>query len=106
MQAVRHSSAYVMQLHGTWRVIVPIRGRLSPQVLAPGFATRAAASEWLGSAEGQSVIDLERTQRRPIRPAQPTAPALAQTQISSASDGRCGPASARWWHGADEVRWG
>ena len=74
MQAVRHSPAYVMRLREAWRVIVPVRGRLSPQVLAHEFTTKAAASEWLESAEGQRVIALERTQVRPIRPVRTAAP--------------------------------
>jgi hypothetical protein len=81
MEAVRHSPAYVMPLQGTWRVIVPIRGRLSPKVLTPEFATRAAASEWLESAEGQSVVAFERRQKRQIMPARNPAPAAAQSAI-------------------------
>jgi hypothetical protein len=48
MQAVRHSPPYAIELHRAWRIIVPIRGRLSAQVLTEAFATRAAAQEWLG----------------------------------------------------------
>lgn len=81
MQAVRYSPAYVMSLRGTWRVIVPIRGRLSPQVLRPEFATRAAASEWLESAEGQSLVAFERTQKRQFMPARKPAPAAAHYAI-------------------------
>jgi hypothetical protein len=66
MQAVRHAPAYVMPLQGAWRVIVPIRGRLSPQVLAPEFATKAAAAEWLDSPDGHSAIAGERARRRQI----------------------------------------
>jgi hypothetical protein len=68
MQAVRHSPPYAMELHRAWRIIVPIRGRLSAQVLTEAFATRAAAQEWLASAEGQSAVELERTQIRPAAP--------------------------------------
>jgi hypothetical protein len=67
MQAVRHAPAYVMPLQGAWRVIVPIRGRLSPQVLAPEFATKAAAAEWLDSPDGHSTIANERARRRQIQ---------------------------------------
>jgi hypothetical protein len=67
MQAVRHSPAYVMPLQGAWRVIVPIRGRLSPHILAPEFATKAAAAEWLNSSDGHSAIAIERARRRQIR---------------------------------------
>jgi hypothetical protein len=66
MRAVRYAPAYVMPLHGAWRVIVPIRGRLSPQVLAPEFATKAAAAEWLDSPDGHSAIAGERARRRQI----------------------------------------
>jgi len=66
-----------MRLREAWRIIVPIRGRLNPQVLAHEFTTKAAASEWLESAEGQRVIALERTRRRQIMPARQPAPAPA-----------------------------
>ena len=66
MQAIGHAPAYVMPLQGSWRVIVPIRGRLSPQVLAPEFATKAAAAEWLDSPDGHSAIAGERAPRRQI----------------------------------------
>jgi hypothetical protein len=67
MRAVRYAPAYVMPLQGAWRVIVPIRGRLSPQVLAPEFATKAAAAEWLDSPDGHSTIANERARRRQIQ---------------------------------------
>jgi hypothetical protein len=64
MQAVRHAPAYVMPLQGAWRVIVPIRGRLSPQVLAPEFATKAAAAEWLDSPDWSQRLSLASVLRR------------------------------------------
>ena len=67
MQAVRHASAYVMPLQGAWRVIVPIRERLSPQVLAPEFPSKAAAAEWLHSPDGHSTIAKEHARRRQIQ---------------------------------------
>jgi hypothetical protein len=54
MQAVGHAPAYVTPLQRSWRVIIPIRGRLRP--LAPEFATKAAAAEWLDSPDGHSAI--------------------------------------------------
>ena len=71
MPAVRHSPAYVMRWRGAWRIVVPIRGRLNPQVLAHEFATKAAASDWLQSLEGQRTVDDERTQIRPVRAISP-----------------------------------
>ena len=73
MQAVRHSPPYAIELHRAWRIIVPI----SAQVLTEAFATRAAAQEWLASAEGQSAVELERTQIRPAAPLRTSAAAFA-----------------------------
>ena len=38
-----HPPAYVAQLRKAWRVVVPVRGRLSPRVIARAFPTQSAA---------------------------------------------------------------
>jgi hypothetical protein len=51
-----HPPAYVAKLRKAWRVVVPIRGRLSPRVIAHAFPTQSAALSWLASGEGQSAV--------------------------------------------------
>ncbi len=63
-QRAPHSPAYVAKLRKVWRVIVPIRGRLSPRVIAREFPTQAAASNWLTSEEGQNAVARERVGHR------------------------------------------
>ena len=56
-----HPPAYVAQLRKAWRVIVPVRGRLSPRVIARAFPTQSAALSWLATEEGQSAVARERS---------------------------------------------
>ena len=65
-QHAQHSPAYTAKLRKGWRVIVPVRGRLTPRVIAREFSTQAAASNWLTSEEGQSMVALERARQRSI----------------------------------------
>ena len=55
-----HPPAYVAKLRKAWRVIVPIRGRLSPRVIAREFPTQLAALSWLASKDGQNAVARER----------------------------------------------
>ena len=55
-----HSPAYVVKLRKAWRVIVPIRGRLNPRVIAREFPTQSAALSWLVSEDGQNGVARER----------------------------------------------
>lgn len=50
------SPPYVMRRYGDWRVIIPVRGKLSPYVAGPRFKTELEAVTWLNSPEGQVVI--------------------------------------------------
>ena len=61
-----HSPAYVAQIRQSWRVVVPIRGRLSPTICTPEFETQIGAIAWLQSAAGQQEVALARAARRPI----------------------------------------
>ena len=55
-----HAPAYVAKLRKAWRVVVPIRGRLSPRVIARAFPSQSAALSWLASKEGQTAVARER----------------------------------------------
>jgi hypothetical protein len=56
-----HSPAYVAQIGSWWRVVVPVRGRLSPDVTGPKFLTRATAQSWLEHRHGQQAVDKVRS---------------------------------------------
>ena len=56
-----HPPAYVAKLRKAWRVVVPIRGRLSPRVIARAFPSRSAALTWLSSDDGQNAVARERS---------------------------------------------
>jgi hypothetical protein len=56
-----HPPAYVAKLRKAWRVVVPVRGRLSPRVIARAFPTQSAAVHWLTSQEGQDAVARERS---------------------------------------------
>lgn len=51
-----HPPPYVLKHRGAWRVIVPIRGRLSPKVCDVEFPTREVAQGWMQSADGVLAI--------------------------------------------------
>jgi hypothetical protein len=51
-----HPPAYVTRLRKAWRVVVPVRGRLTPRLIAREFPTQSAAFHWLASEEGQSEV--------------------------------------------------
>ena len=55
-----HAPAYVAKLRKAWRVVVPIRGRLSPRVIARAFPSQSAAFHWLASEDGQNAVARER----------------------------------------------
>jgi hypothetical protein len=59
-----HAPAYVAKLRKAWRVIVPVRGRLSPRVIARAFPSQSAALSWLASEEGQNAVAHERSGHR------------------------------------------
>lgn len=56
-----HPPAYVAKLRKAWRVIVPVRGRLSPRLIAREFPTQSAALRWLASEDGQRAVAQERS---------------------------------------------
>ena len=56
MKRQDHPPAYVLQIKRQWRVVVPIRGKLTPKICAPEFPSRGAAEAWLRSDEGEREI--------------------------------------------------
>jgi hypothetical protein len=60
VQRAPHTPAYVAKLRRAWRVVVPVRGRLSPRVIARAFPSQSAALSWLASKEGQTAVARER----------------------------------------------
>ncbi len=56
--------AYPMQIAGQWRVVVPIRGKLTPRVHAHVFSNRDEADRWVRSETGRQIV-AEMRERRP-----------------------------------------
>ena len=57
MKNFEHAPAYVLEIRNAWRVVVPIRGKLTPRIGADIFPTRSAAEAWLLSDMGVREID-------------------------------------------------
>ena len=55
-----HPASYTMELKRSWRVIVPVRGRLEPRVCREKFAFKADALAWMNSTDGKQAIALVR----------------------------------------------
>jgi hypothetical protein len=60
VQRAPHTPAYVAKLRRAWRVVVPVRGRLNPRMIAREFSTQSAALSWLASEDGQNAVARER----------------------------------------------
>ena len=56
-----HSPAYSLEMKARWRIVVPIRGKLTPRICPDEFATREAAITWLQSEEGALAVDMLRS---------------------------------------------
>lgn len=63
MPAHPPSPPYVMKRYGVWRVIIPVRGKLSPRVAVPCFGSESEALVWLASDEGEASILQARTRQ-------------------------------------------
>jgi hypothetical protein len=57
MKRQAHPPAYVLQIKRQWRVVVPIRGKLTPKICATEFRSRGIAEAWLRSDEGEREIE-------------------------------------------------
>ncbi len=61
-QTEAHRSAYVAELRqGDWRVVVPVRGKLSPRIAQRSFPNQREASAWLLSEAGVQTVSVLRT---------------------------------------------
>jgi hypothetical protein len=49
--------AYVLQIRKHWRIVVPIRGKLTPKRCTAEFPSRASAEAWLCSDDGKRTVD-------------------------------------------------
>lgn len=58
MKRQNHPPAYVLEIKRRWRVVVPIRGKLTPKIHGAEFSSRASAQAWLRSEDGQHMVDL------------------------------------------------
>jgi len=58
---LNHSPAYTLEIKAKWRIVVPIRGKLTPRICPEEFATQEAARHWLHSEEGFLAIDMLRS---------------------------------------------
>ena len=55
--AIRSASPpYIVALGIAWRIVIPVAGKLAPVVPPERFETRAAAREWLTSADGKDAL--------------------------------------------------
>jgi hypothetical protein len=60
LRTINHSPAYVLQIKKQWRVVVPVRGKLTPRICPEEFSTQAAAEAWLQSDEGARAVEAQR----------------------------------------------
>src|SRR4051794_5748955 len=60
MKSLNHSSAYVLQIKRQWRVVVPVRGKLTPRICAAEFPSHESAEAWLRSDVGLRTIEAQR----------------------------------------------
>jgi len=88
MRAVHHSPAYVLEMRGRWRIVVPVRGKLAPKICPAEFATRAGAEAWLRSEEGALTVSLTRAGASSGRGRRPDEPAGGDATGGSAEEPR------------------
>jgi hypothetical protein len=61
MRRQDHPPAYVLQIKRHWRVVIPIRGKLTPKICAKEFPSRSTAESWLRSHEGEHEVESYRS---------------------------------------------
>jgi hypothetical protein len=61
MKRQDHSPAYVLEIRRQWRVVIPVRGKLTPRICATEFPSRANAEAWLHSSEGERTVNAYRS---------------------------------------------
>lgn len=57
MKRQDHSPAYVLEIKRQWRVVIPVRGKLTPRICATEFPSCARAEAWLHSSEGERTVN-------------------------------------------------
>jgi hypothetical protein len=57
MKGQDHPPAYALQFKRQWRIMVPIRGKLTPKICPAEFPSRGSAEAWLRSDEGKLMVD-------------------------------------------------
>lgn len=67
MKTLEHSPAYVLQIRRHWRIVVPVRGKLTPAILPEEFPCEASARAWLASSEGADEVQARRRVRTQAR---------------------------------------
>ena len=67
---LHQAPAYALQIKATWRIVVPIRGKLTPRICPEEFATAEAARSWLESEEGSLAVDVLRSGAKIRQPLQ------------------------------------
>jgi len=55
-----HPAPYAMELKKSWRVIVPLRGKLEPGICPERFTSKTDALSWMHSPEGKQAIFIVR----------------------------------------------
>jgi hypothetical protein len=65
MKRQDHPPAYVLQIKRQWRVVVPMRGKLTPKICAKEFPSRRAAEAWLRSDDGEHEVETYRSRLVP-----------------------------------------
>jgi hypothetical protein len=81
MKKIEQSPAYALQITDLWRVVVPVRGKLTPLLCSEEFSSQACAEEWLRSEAGAyavAAIRAERVVRRSSSHASQTIAAVGQ----------------------------
>ena len=65
MQKQDYRTAYVLQIKRQWRVVIPIRGKLTPKIYAEEFPSRGSAEAWLCSYEGEQAVQMYQSRSVP-----------------------------------------
>jgi hypothetical protein len=61
MRRQEHSPAYVLEIKRQWRVVIPVRGKLTPRIYDTEFPCRVSAEAWLHSDEGERTVHAYRS---------------------------------------------
>ncbi len=76
-----HSPPYIAEIRKTWRVIVPIRGKLAPRICPQAFQTQLTALAWLQSEHGKAAVQFEQSRNSKPVPRSRSGRALMQAGL-------------------------